>query len=167
MARSPEVSRVSLFGAMAIAAVLAAPAMARTITPSDQIKAALNVSKFSLQSIDVPHWQGGDVQVFVQLETGPAVLALHPHSLRSDSFKLLVDDGSGVKPVDAPAPRTFKGDVFQLVGGQTQIGRVRASLLDDGLTSFTDASTARNRSTARSRDRSAPLRALQSRRPPH
>ncbi len=133
MARSPEVSRLFVCGALTIAAALAAPAMARTITPTEQIKAALNVSKFSVQSIALPAWNGGDVQVFVELGNGPAVLALHPHTIRSDSFKLLIDDGHGPKAVEPPTSRTFKGDVFQLVGGQTLLGHVRASLLDDGL----------------------------------
>jgi hypothetical protein len=38
-------------------------------------------------------------------------LELHKHSVRSDRFKVLVDDGRSLKQVEAPAIRTYRGSL--------------------------------------------------------
>ena len=49
--------------AFALGLVFAATATAQAPNPADQIKQALNVSKFTLQTINLPSWSGGDVQI--------------------------------------------------------------------------------------------------------
>lgn len=100
---------------------------------SATIQAALDVSKFQIRSIDVPTWNGGDLTIVTDLGSGPVALALSPHSLRSDVFQVIEAKGGTERVVQVPAPRTLKGQVFELVGSSTELGSVRASLLDDGL----------------------------------
>lgn len=98
-----------------------------------QIQAQLHLGPgFTVQDLDLPAGVG-EAEVRVDLGGFETVLAMAPHSMRSDHFKLLVDAGNGPTEVAAPTPATYRGDVFQLRGTSTVTGLVRASMHDGSL----------------------------------
>ena len=59
----------------------------------------------------------GELLVEVNLPgTGPVTLSLFPHSVRSDRFQVLVDNGIGLEPYPAPPVQTRRGRILEIPG---------------------------------------------------
>ncbi len=96
----------------------------------DKIRDYFDVERYAVDSLVLPaELPVGGFDVFAEIGGRDLVLSLEPVSLRSDDFRVLLDDGTGeLREVDAPAPRTFEGYV-EGVPGSLVVG----SLLGDGL----------------------------------
>lgn len=118
----------------AATAALVTAALSRSAAAADPdvasaIRAAFDVSAFTVDALDVPESIGADLAVGVVLDGVETSLLLRRHSLRADSFQLLVDDGQRLVPAAAEPPMTFAGQAIQLAGGELgEVGRARASI---------------------------------------
>jgi len=102
------------------------------IVPSPSVHAAvsaqLGAGSYTIQSLEIPPFPGGDFAVEVNLDGQSVWLELSPHSVRAEDYELLISDGKGgLVPVPAPAPRTVRGSVVQTGA------HVSGSLLRNGL----------------------------------
>ncbi len=97
------------------------------------IRAALDVSEFTLQSLDVPDAPVADDAIRVDLAGREAWLVLEPTTVRADAFRLMIDDGSGPIEVAPPPRATWKGDVLFPTSSAFVSGTFRASVRDGGL----------------------------------
>lgn len=106
---------------------LAAGASAQA--PSAFDPQSLDLSAASLQVLDLPAAPVPGFRVTVELGGSPVELALNLHSLRAESFELLVQGPDGALAHAVPEPvRTYRGGLDGVPGS-----RVAASLLEDGL----------------------------------
>ncbi len=99
---------------------------------ASDVASAMGASKASLQELDFSEYPDGELLVEVNLpHHGMATLSLYPHSVRSDLFKVLVDDGVSMTEHPAPPIRTRKGTVLEIPGS-----RVSGSYIDGHLTAL-------------------------------
>ena len=83
-----------------------------------------------LEVLTVPANTGETVLIPVILDGGVYTLELSPRSVRSDDFKLLVEQGDGsLVEIEAPQSNTFRGRIVEMPGSD-----VAASIDDKGLT---------------------------------
>ncbi len=96
----------------------------------DRIRDHFNVTEYELDSLVLPaDLPGGGFDVVAQIGDVQRVLSLEPVSVRSEHFKVMLDDGTGLlREVQAEAPRTFRGFVEDVPGSL-----VVGSLMPDGL----------------------------------
>jgi len=84
---------------------------------------------WSLQHLTIPADLPNEFTFTVVMGEREETIRLYRHSLRSDSFMVLVDQGDGIlTEVDPPEPRTYRGIVIS-----DPESVVAASLLEDGL----------------------------------
>lgn len=127
---------VQVFLLIALFALSASSIDGQQISPgipeSAAVAAALDASKAQVQELFFAEHFDGELLVEVDLPgQGPVTLSLYPHSLRSDRFEVLVDDGTELVPHPAPPIRTRKGTVLEIPGS-----RVRGSYQDGKLTAL-------------------------------
>ena len=129
--------------AIALCVLIAvAPVAAQTVggvaTPDvAQVAASMDAARAALLELEFTEFGDGELVVEVDLPRfGPATLSLYPHSLRSDRFKVMVDDGTQLVEVPAPLVRTRKGEVLEIPGSKVrasyQSGRLTALIIADG-----------------------------------
>lgn len=97
----------------------------------ETVKAALGLRDATIQQIsrDLPNPETGEVDVRVDLGGEMYTLRVAPYSIRSDSFRVLIDDGSGAPPrsLDRELPiTTYRGEIEGLADSA-----VVASFTDD------------------------------------
>ena len=91
-----------------------------------------DANRANVVDLEFTEFSDGELVVEVDLPRfGIATLSLYPHSLRSDQFQLLVDDGTSLVQHPAPPVRTRKGEVLEIPGS-----RVRGSFHDGRLTAI-------------------------------
>ena len=95
----------------------------------DQIKDYYDTTAYTIDDLALP----GEVpqagfDVVATIGGQDYVLSLDPVSLRSENFRVLIDDGTQLREVPAPAPRTVRGQI-EGVPGSLVVG----SLMPDGL----------------------------------
>jgi len=122
--------------------IAAVPVAAQTVggvasPDAAQVAASMDAVRATLLELEFTEFADGELVVEVDLPRfGPATLSLYPHSLRSDRFKLMVDDGSQLVEVSAPPVRTRKGEVLEIPGSKVrasyQSGRLTALIVADG-----------------------------------
>jgi hypothetical protein len=99
---------------------------------ANAVAAAMDAAKAGVQELYFSEHFDGELVVEVDLPRfGSATLSLYPHSVRSDRFEVLVDDGTQLVSYPAPAIRTRKGTVLEIPGS-----RVRASYHDGRMTAL-------------------------------
>jgi len=106
----------------------------RAVVPTDaqrvQFAQALDVGDMTVQSLSIPADPGLLLEVDLVLDGQPHTLLLRPHSVRSDDFQLLMDDGGDDLIAVTPAPtQTWRGIVTDV-----PTSHVAASLADGQLT---------------------------------
>ena len=76
----------------------------------------LGMTEYDLIMLDTTAWApGSDVQMTLQTDVGPLRLELESHSVRSATYQLLVDDGTGILKQAEPGPvRTVRGTIATL-----------------------------------------------------
>jgi reprolysin-like metallo-peptidase family M12B/flagellar hook capping protein FlgD len=115
----------ALMGGAAVA-VVAAP------LPEPIVAERLGVSAVEIQEIALPASPAGPFRAVVVLGGVPYTLELHPHAIRADGFRFLVQRQLGnLEETPAPAPRTLRGTVTGIRGSM-----VAGSLLDTGLNAW-------------------------------
>ena len=112
----------------------------RAVGIPELVRRHLGVDRYTLQTFDVP-FDIGDPWSFDVVMGGIAYsVAMHPHSMRSDWFEVIVVGADGVhQRVEPPPIRTMKGEVIGLPGSS-----VRGALVDGGVecvVTFPDGST--------------------------
>jgi len=112
-----------------VAGTAQAQGLAKLDTPAGTIGDTLQLADFTVQQLDLPATNPQQLAVYITIDGVNRVLHLRQHSIRSDDFQLLVDEGNGLVAVAPPAPRTYRG--FVLGVGDS---RVAASLSDGRLT---------------------------------
>ena len=125
-------------------ALCAAPAAAQQTVQdpyqNDQTRALirekLDLDDFSLQDFDLPLESWATMTPQIKLAGATHSLSLHPFSVRSWNFKLLVQDEQGqVHEQEAPSPHTFSGSVQDVpdsvVAASIIDGRLNAMILLD------------------------------------
>ncbi|MGB1396730.1 MAG: M12 family metallo-peptidase, partial [Planctomycetota bacterium] len=77
----------------------------------------LGVTEAYPQRLLFDQFTDGELLVEVNLPgTGPVTLSLIPHSVRSDRFQVLVDNGNGLEPYPAPPVMTRRGRILEIPG---------------------------------------------------
>ncbi|MCK4873034.1 MAG: hypothetical protein KAS72_09945 [Phycisphaerales bacterium] len=112
-----------------------------TVAPFDtfsQVQEVMRLGDFTIQSLELPAAMGEGFVTTVVIDGQERMLLLHPHSMRSADYQLLVDSGSGAVPVESAAPSTYRGHVLG-VGGS----RAAASLVDGQLSALIDMADGR------------------------
>ncbi|MGE4619330.1 MAG: M12 family metallo-peptidase [Planctomycetota bacterium] len=110
------------------------------------VATALDASNAAVEELVFSEYPDGELVVEVNLPRfGTATLSLFPHSVRSDRFQVLVDDGTQLIEHPAPPIRTRKGTVLEIPGsrvrGSYQDGKLTAAILsDDGTWSIVPTS---------------------------
>lgn len=92
--------------------------------------AALDLRDGEFTQLDLPADLPAEVVLDFTLGGTPATLTLRRHAVRAASFRLLVDRGGVLTEEPAPAPRTYRGELWRPGSAPA---RVAASLTDDGL----------------------------------
>ncbi len=88
------------------------------------------VDSHMLEVLAIPADASETVFVPVVLDGGIYTLELIPQTVRTDNFKVLIDNGDGeLVEVEAPASATFRGRVVEMPGSA-----IAASIDEDGLT---------------------------------
>lgn len=135
--RSPQFSMVQIFLLIFLLIANASFLDAQQISPAGvpdavAVAAAMDASKAQVQELFFTEHLDGELVVEVDLpRLGTATLSLYPHSVRSDRFEVLVDDGTSLVAYPAPPIRTRKGTVLEIPGSH-----VRASYQDGKLTAL-------------------------------
>ncbi len=121
-----------VFLLVANSSVLDAQQISPGVPDADAVAAAMDASKAQVQELFFAEHSDGELIVEVDLPRyGVATLSLYPHSVRSDRFEILVDDGTQLLPYPAPPIRTRKGTVLEIPGSH-----VRGSYQDGKLTAL-------------------------------
>jgi hypothetical protein len=80
------------------------------------VASALDVAAVSVQQLCVPPDKaaGGGLEIPVTIQSAPRTLRLHPHSVRSENFRVLVAAGEGaLQPAVPPPPCTWRGELVE------------------------------------------------------
>ena len=96
-------------------------------TPPDQDCGLERIAHFIPFEPSLPQGLPADFRLQVPLAGEVVELDLAKHSVRSDRFKVLVDDGRRLQQVQAPQIRTYRGSI-----AGRPLTTVTGSLLDDG-----------------------------------
>ncbi|MCH7702362.1 MAG: hypothetical protein IID37_11815, partial [Planctomycetes bacterium] len=85
-------------------------------TPGPVVGSTPTLSTFSVQSLVIEHGADGRLTTTVQIDDQTWTLELQPHSIRSDSFQVLVqtDDSGILYPMEAPPISTYRGSVVEV-----------------------------------------------------
>lgn len=68
------------------------------------------LSEYTIQQLDVPAAPGEAFDLVVTLGEQEHLIAMHPSSVRSRDFRIVVDDGQGAPvAIDPPPPTTYRG----------------------------------------------------------
>ena len=133
--RSGWLLRFNLIALLTVAGLLPVhgqSVVSPTAPAEDQVAAAMDANRANVVDLEFTEFSDGELVVEVDLPRfGIATLSLYPHSLRSDQFQLLVDDGTSLVQHPAPPVRTRKGEVLEIPGS-----RVRGSFHDGRLTAI-------------------------------
>lgn len=117
----PDFRSMLVAAPLALAAV-AAPAFADLAKPQPQPRAsALDLAvAYDVVTIEglAALTPGDRISVRLPLAGGAVDLDLEPHSVRSLDFMVYVQDEMGVRPVPAPAVRTYRGGISGLEGSE-------------------------------------------------
>ena len=103
-----------------LGAVMLLGGTANALSPDDRlaVRAAIHVETFDVQQLTAVG-AGEQLRIDVVLEGQPASLLLAPHSLRADDFQAWGRGAGGVlTPIDAPTPRTYRGTIDGIPGGE-------------------------------------------------
>lgn len=116
--------------ALALSLVAFGQAHAATEEAPAALLQQMGLSEATVQTLNLPGAaSAAEFSVQVNLGGADIEIRLRPWSLRATDFQLLVRGaGDAVVAIDAPAPRTYRGEVSGVAGS-----RVAASLKDDGL----------------------------------
>jgi hypothetical protein len=110
--------------------LLAVPAQppVPTFPAPAEVLAAFHLRAACVQNLTLPASAGPAFTVRIDLGGATHILELRPHDVRSADFRLLVDDGTGVRQLATPASVTYRGEVVGLAGSD-----VAGTLIDGQL----------------------------------
>ena len=124
MADSTQCKRVSWLSMLACLLLVGGEALAQPglniADPNASVLAQeLGATQVYPQRLVFDQFEDGELLVEVNLPgAGSVSLSLFPHSVRSDRFQVLVDDGTGLQPFPAPPIMTRRGTVLQIPGSK-------------------------------------------------
>ena len=106
-----------LLATLALSASLQAQAVQQPPGQAAAILERIQVARYSIQELETSAKTDGSLELIVQLKDGEAALVLEPYSLRSPSFRLLVENERGrVREVEAREPNTYRGVAYRRSG---------------------------------------------------
>ncbi len=98
-----------------------------------RVRTALQLNQGELQSLDVPVAAAGDLTFDVTLDGAVHSMVLWPHSVRSPQFTVFERGADGLRPIDAPPARTYRGRLQDapdaLVAATVRGGQLHACIL--------------------------------------
>jgi len=95
--------------------LMAQPALTNADPDATRMAAELGAFEAYPQRLEFSQFPDGELVLEVNLPgQGQVTLSLFPHSVRSDNFQVLVDDGTGLQPHPAPPILTRRGTVLQI-----------------------------------------------------
>lgn len=116
----------ALLSTTALAQQPTIPAAALPQHRADALMDALDVGDFSLQQLELPADPTGHVFTPVQLGDTTYTVALVPHGMTAEGYRLTVDDGTSLRHVAPGAGIVWRGELLELPGSSV------AGVLDDG-----------------------------------
>lgn len=126
--------------ALCLYLLIAAPQVGNLPAPNAKTTAdrGLRIAAPRLISLDLPAERAA-FALTLSTPEGPLTLDLQPTTLRSDTFRLIADDGHEMKAVPSPPPGTWRGTAYRpgrgsgVVAATLHGGRLNAVIrLDDG-----------------------------------
>lgn len=107
----PHSTGPSRLGIVALAAALVGLAATSEAGTETSVAARLGVARMSTQALAAPRGLPRRFEVRVDLAGQVETLELHAYSLRSPSFRLMVQDETGEHEIEPPPPRTYRGSI--------------------------------------------------------
>ena len=104
---------------LAHGAVFSQPGLAPADPQPETMAEQLGATQAYPQNLVFNQFEDGELLLEVNLPAvGPVTLSLYPHSVRSDRFQVLVDDGNSLQPIPAPPVRTRRGTILEIPGSK-------------------------------------------------
>jgi hypothetical protein len=116
----------ALLSTTALAQQPVIPAAALPQHRVDALMDALDVGDFTLQQLELPSDPTGHVFVPVLLGDATYTVAVVPHTMTADGYRLTVDDGAALHSTTPGASVVWRGELLELPGSAV------AGVLDDG-----------------------------------